>query len=89
MTPEERAREAARKHGLIEEDPYFADAVAVALAFAAQERERCAKVVEDVAEAQAHGWRQNPKSHDCGGFIAASNTGLLAAAAIRNLGADQ
>lgn len=41
-----------------------------------------AEVARKVAECQAQGWRENPKTDGCGGAIAASNTGLLTVQAI-------
>lgn len=49
----------------------------------AAERERAAGIAERLSQAQAAGWRENPKTDGCGGAIAASNTGVFIAAAIR------
>lgn len=89
LSPEQRAQQVFDK--IIEGDSYDkhgnADVpalIAAAIREAENETlERAADIVERVAKAQSEGWRERPKEDGCGGAIAASNTGFLAAQAIR------
>lgn len=56
------------------------------VAAVAEMRERCAKIVRDICDTQAKGWGENPGGDEgCTGWVAASNCGVFAAAAIRQL----
>lgn len=84
---EDRVRQAIVKHGgKVRDLPANVrdDAVAICIAFANTELSRAAQIAENIAEAQADGWKRNP-GLDNSGEVAASNTGFYIATAIRNL----